>query len=60
MKMAEPWINVFLTYLDVKEHVGATIIYTHVLNKRGHDMRSPIDGLCAVIYSLYITTLLNR
>ncbi len=41
MKMAEPEINAFLTYLAVKEHVGATMIYTHVLNKGGHGMRQP-------------------
>ena len=25
--------------------VSATMIYTHVLNKGGHDVRSPVDGL---------------
>jgi len=44
MEMAEPGINAFLTYLAMKEHVGATMIYTHVLNERGHSMRSPING----------------
>ena len=44
MKMAEQGINAFLTYLAVKEHVGATMIYTRVLNKGGHGVRSPIDG----------------
>lgn len=43
-EIAEPRINAFLTYLAVKEHVGATMIYTHVLNERGYSMRSPING----------------
>ncbi len=25
--------------------VGTTMIYTHVLNKGGHVVRSPVDGL---------------
>ncbi len=25
--------------------VGTTMIYTHVLNKGGHGVRSPVDGL---------------
>lgn len=25
--------------------VGTTMVYTHVLNKGGHGVRSPVDGL---------------
>jgi len=30
--------------------VGTTMIYTHVLNKGGHGVRSPVDGLSVVLY----------
>lgn len=29
--------------------VSTTMIYTHVLNKGGHGVRSPMDGLCGVV-----------
>ena len=29
------------------------MIYTHVLNKGGHGVRSPFDGLWAGLYRLY-------
>jgi integrase len=32
--------------------VSTTMVYTHVLNKGGHGVRSPVDGLCAGLYSL--------
>ncbi len=34
-------IQALLGYKDV----NTTMIYTHVLNKGGHGMRSPMDGL---------------
>jgi integron integrase len=40
--------------------VGTTMLYTHVLNKGGHGVRSPIDGLCPVLYRLHKTTISNR
>jgi site-specific recombinase XerD len=33
--------------------VSTTMIYTHVLNKGGHGVRSPVDELWAGLYSLY-------
>jgi len=33
--------------------VSTPMIYTHVLNKGGHGVRSPVDGLQVVLYSLY-------
>jgi Phage integrase family len=33
--------------------VSTTMVYTHVLNKAGHGVRSPMDGLEADLYSLY-------
>jgi len=36
VEMTDPEINTYLTYLAVKEHVGVTMIYTHVLNKGGY------------------------
>ncbi|MBI4223138.1 MAG: hypothetical protein HY607_10730, partial [Planctomycetes bacterium] len=33
--------------------VSTTMIYTHVLSKGGHGVRSPVDGLYAGLYSLY-------
>ena len=54
-QMAEPEINAFLTHLAVKETVSAstqnqkdvktTMIYTHVLNRGGLGVRSPVDAL---------------
>jgi len=29
----------------VRRYVSTTMIYTHVLNKGGHGVRSPVDGL---------------
>ena len=37
--------------------VGTTMIYTQVLNKGGHGVRSPLDGLCPVLYRLHKTTI---
>ena len=34
--------------------VTTTMIYTHVLNKGGRGVRSPVDGLWDVLNSLYI------
>lgn len=45
MEMAEPGINAFVTHHAVKGHIGATMSYTRVLNKRGPGMRSPINRL---------------
>ena len=36
------------------EDVSTKMIYTHVLNKGGHGVRSPLDSLQARIYKLYI------
>ena len=33
--------------------VSTTMIYTHVLSKGGHGVRSSVDGLEAGLYSLY-------
>lgn len=33
--------------------VSTTMVYTHVLNKGGHGVRSPVDGLEAGLYSLH-------
>jgi integrase len=40
--------------------VSTTMIYTHVLNKGGHGVRSPVDGLRPVLYRLHKTTIWKR
>jgi site-specific recombinase XerD len=30
---------------DIRKDVKTTMIYTHVLNKGGHGVRSPVDAL---------------
>jgi len=37
----------------VQKDVSTAMIYTHVLNKGGHGVRSPEDGLQTGLYSLY-------
>ena len=36
--------------------VSTTMLYTHVLNKRGHGVKSPVDGLRTVLYRLHKPT----
>lgn len=42
---AENAPRVFRFLMDFVKGVSITMIYTHVLNKGGHGVRSPIDGL---------------
>jgi integrase len=44
-----PTIQELLGHKDVSR----TMIYAHVLNKGGHGVTSPFDGLCPGLYSLY-------
>ena len=37
--------------------LSTTMIYTHVLNRGGHGVRSPVDALGCVLYSLYKSDL---
>lgn len=40
--------------------IRTTMIYTQVLNKRGHGVRSAVDGLRSILYRLHKTTILKR
>ena len=44
-ELAEPEINAFVTHPAVVDKVSASTIYTHVRNRGGQGVRSPLDAL---------------